>query len=223
MWERSSGIILIVIIILTELLTSSCSAKRPGEDDLLLYAKASGVYHEARYDEAAELLSGLGDFPPALTLRGKALFFSGDDAAAEKCLRRALRFYPNGTEAGLYLARLLREKGDTEEAAKLAENILSGDPQNIRTLRLASDLARDRGPAGEAEASAFLDRAVEASVETALVFLDRAKIRWTSGNKQGAMEDLNKARELLPYDSPLMRSVKTLESAISNTTGESAS
>ncbi|AEF81839.1 tetratricopeptide repeat protein [Leadbettera azotonutricia] len=223
MWERSSGIILIILVILTKMLTSSCSMNKPSEDDLLLYARASSVYQEARYAEAAELLSKIEGFSPALTLKGKALFFSGDDGAAEKCLRRALRLYPNGAEAGIYLARLLREKGETEEALKLTENMLSGDPQNVRALRLASELAKDRGPSGEASASAFLDRAIEASVETSLVFLDRAKLRWTNGNRQGAMEDLKKARELLPYDSPLMRSIKTIESAISNATGENAS
>jgi hypothetical protein len=105
----------------------------------------------------------------------------------------------------------------------LTENILSSDPQNIRTLRLASELAKEKGPAGEAAASAFLDRAIEASIETALVFLDRSKLRWISGNRQGAMEDLKKARELLPSHSPLMTAIKTLESAINNSTGESAS
>jgi tetratricopeptide (TPR) repeat protein len=223
MREQGSGIILIIIAILTGMLTFSCSMKKPGEDDLLIYAKASSIYHEARYAEAAELLLSLKNFPPALVLRGKALFFSGDTAAAEKCLRRALRLNPGGTEAGLYLARLLREKGELEEAEKLTEFILSGDPQNIRTLRLASDIAKEKGPAYEAAALAFLDLAIEASGETALVFLDRAKLRWISGNKQGAMEDLKKSRELLPGESPLMRAIKTLESAIANSEGESAS
>jgi predicted Zn-dependent protease len=192
----------------------SCRSGNANEEDLLLYAKASSVYREGRYTEAASILSTERSFPPSLILRGKALYFSGDDDEAEKSLRRALALRPRNTEASLYLARLGREKGNLKDARQLIEGILSDDPQNIRALRLAAEMARDTGPQGEAMAAAYLDQAAEASVESALVFLDRARSRWVSGNGKGALEDLARARALLPDNSPLLRSVYSLESII---------
>jgi tetratricopeptide (TPR) repeat protein len=190
----------------------SCAPSPVNEDTLLRYTRASSAYSQGHFTQAAGMLSGLGAFPPALVLRGKAEYFSGDSAAAEKSLRRALALRPAGAEASLYLSRVLRERGEFQEAAALLEAVLGDDPQDIRALRLAAELSREQG-APEA-AAAFLDRAAEASAEAALVFLDRARVRWISGNGAGALEDLRNARTLLAEDSPLFKSVGTLESVI---------
>ena len=193
----------------------ACNAG-PDEDTLLLYARASGIYRDGRYAEAAAALSGVGDFAPAVVLRGKAQFLAGLDDDAEKSLRRALSLRPGSVEAGIFLARLLREKGKAAEALNLAEIILSDDPVDIRALRLACDLAMDNGPEGEEAALLYLDRAVEASMETAMIFLYRARNRWKNGRGAAALDDLRKARVLLPPDSPLIRSVANLELIIMN-------
>jgi tetratricopeptide (TPR) repeat protein len=194
------------------ILLLSCAPAPITEDTLLRYTRASAAYSRGHFTEAAGILSGLGTFPPALVLRGKAEYFSGDSAAAERSLRRALALRPAGTEASLYLSRVLRERGEFQEAAALLETVLGDDPQDIRALRLAAELSRERG-ASEA-AAAFLDRAADASSEAALVFLDRARIRWISGNGTGALEDLRNARTLLAEDTPLFKSIGTLESVI---------
>jgi predicted Zn-dependent protease len=133
---------------------------------------------------------------------------------AEKYLRRALSLRPGGVDVSLFLARLLREKGEAPEAEALTEAVLEQDPWNIRALRFAAELARDRGPAGEAASAALLDRAAEASAEAALVFLDRARIRWIAGKGPAALEDLGRARLLLGENSPLLRPVEHLEERI---------
>ncbi|MDR0312601.1 MAG: tetratricopeptide repeat protein [Treponema sp.] len=200
---------------LTGLLMLSCESGKQDEETLLLYAKATSVYREGRYTEAASMLLGERAFAPSLVLRGKAHYFAGNDDEAEKSLRRALALSPGNTEAGLYLARLGRERGNLKDAKQIIEKILSNDPQNIRALRLAAEMARDTGPQGEAMAAAYLDQAAEASSELALVFLDRARSRWVNGNVKASLEDLGRARALLPLNSPLLRSVDTLESIIS--------
>ena len=192
----------------------SCAGKEADEETLLLYARAAGLYREGRFSEAAAALSDTGQFFPALLLRGKAEFLSGNDEAAEKSLRRALSLKPGSAGAALALARLLREQGRAGEAETLVEGVLGEDPQNIRALRLGADLARDKGPAGEADAVVFLNRAAEASFETALVFLDRARFRWEGGKGEEALEDLQRARSLLPEDVPLVKSIEKLENVI---------
>jgi tetratricopeptide (TPR) repeat protein len=196
------------------LLVLSCAGKEAGEETLLLYARASGLYREGRFSEAAAALPEIKQFFPGLLLRGKAEFLSGNDEAAEKTLRRALSIKPGSADAALSLARLLREQGRAGEAETLVEGILGEDPQNIRALRLGADLSRDKGPAGEADAAVFLNRAAEASFETALVFLDRARFRWEGGKGEEALEDLQRARALLPGDVPLVKSIEKLENVI---------
>jgi Flp pilus assembly protein TadD len=191
----------------------ACKAA-PDEETLLLYARASAAYSDGRFDDTVRMLGRIRAFPPALVLRGKAAYFSGDLETAEKSLRRALSLRPSAAEASVYLARIWREQGRERDAETLIEAILTDDPSDVRALRMAADISREKGPPGEAPAAAFLDRAVEASAETALVFLDRARLRWTTGNGEGALEDLHRAQALLPWDTPLLRVIKNLESRI---------
>ncbi|MDR0878226.1 MAG: hypothetical protein LBN21_09245 [Treponema sp.] len=181
------------------------------EETLLRYARARELYYEGRFPETAKALGGVKKFPPALVLRGKAEYFSGDLAASEKSLRRALDLRPSSVEAQIYLARIFREQGK-KEAAGIAESLIADDPANIRALRLAADLERERGADGDA--LALLDRAAEASAETALVYMDRAKIRWVMGKGELALEDLDRARAALPWETPLVKSIENLELVI---------
>jgi len=192
----------------------SCASPGNGDEELVLYARSRELYGEGRFQEAAGILKDEKKFIPALVLRGKAEYLSGDLASAEKSLNAALALNSHDTEALLFLARLYREKGNKEEAGIVAEKILGNNPLDIRALRFAASLAREKGVSGEAASAAFLDRAVEASAESALVFLDRARLRWAGGNSSGALEDLGCAKALLPKDSPVLKSVEKLESII---------
>ena len=196
----------------------SCTYYTPNDEILLLYARSQDVYREGRFAEVTKMLAGERKFVPALLLRGKAEYLCGDLDAAEKSLKRVLALKSHDIEASLFLARIYRETGKPIEAQKLAEKILGDNPSEIRTLRFAAELARERGASGEAASAVLLDRAVEASVnaaaESALVFLDRARLRWVAGNSTGALEDLKRARALLSDDSPVTRAVEILQSII---------
>jgi len=159
-----------------------------------------------------DILDGVKGFPPALVLRAKAEYFSGDLEKAEKSCREAIKHRPSAFEAKLYLARILHEKGDLSQAIQLAESLLADNPQDFRSLRLASELALETGK-GE-EAAALLDKAAELSAECALILLDRARQRWVAGKGTDALEDLGRARAMLPWDTPLVRSIEHLETRI---------
>ena len=203
--------ILVFIPVFLILFFISCKDEA-NEETLLLYGRASAAYAEGRFEETSSMLEKLRNFTPALVLRSKALYFSGRGDEAEGLLRRALRSSPGSGEAALFLARILREQNKENEAQGLAELMLRNNPQDIRALRLASGLALERGD--HEDAAAFLDRAVEASAETALVFVDRAKIRWTNGNGSGALEDLRKAELLLPWNTSLNKGISDLKTVI---------
>jgi tetratricopeptide (TPR) repeat protein len=182
------------------------------EEYLSRYARAGDMYSQGRFAETAGLLKGLTNFPPALALRAKAEYFSGELEQAEKSCRQAIRKRPSAFEAKLYLARILRDRGDTAGAEQVAESLLADNPQDIRALRLASGIARERGKPGEAQV--LLDQAAELSAECALVLLERARLRWIAGKGTEALEDLSRARAMLPWDTPLLRSIEHLEAAV---------
>ena len=201
-----------IILFLSAFIIISC--KKPiDEETVLLYSRASAAYAQGRFEETSSLLEKERNFSPALILRAKALYFLNNGEEAEKLLRRTLRNNPGSGEAAIFLARILREQGRDEEARSITETLLHDNPQDIRALRLASDLAAQRGDAEDA--AAFLDRAVEASAETALVFVDRAKLRWNAGNGSGALEDLRRAELLLPWNTALGKGIRDLRTIIS--------
>ncbi|GBU27644.1 hypothetical protein R84B8_01179 [Treponema sp. R8-4-B8] len=198
---------------------TSCSAshaKTPNTETIRIYVRASDAYAQGQFTEAATLLYKQNNFPPALVLRAKAEYFSDNLDKAEKSCRRAIKLRPSLLEANLYLARILREKGDLKGAETVLESLLADNPQDIRALRLAAELASDARKYDEA--AIFLDRAAEFSAESALVLLDRARLRWTSGKSAEAyakaLEDLSRAKAMLPWDTPLLRSISNLEKII---------
>ena len=182
------------------------------EETLLLYSRAAAAYAQGHFEETSTMLEKQRNFSPALLLRSKALYFSGRGEDAEELLRRILRRQPGGGEAALFLARIVREQGKDEEARRITETLLRNNPQDIRALRLASDLAAQRGDMEDA--AALLDRAVEASAETALVFVDRARLRWIVGNGSGALDDLRRAELLLPWNTAFHKGIRDLKTVI---------
>jgi tetratricopeptide (TPR) repeat protein len=189
----------------------SCTA-RPSGETLRLYLRAGESYAAGNFGETAAMLGAVRNFPPALTLRAKAEYFSGELEKAEASCRQAIRRRPAAFEPRLYMVRILRESGRPVEAAKAVEELLADNPQDLRTLRLAAEIAGEAGKG--VEAAAFLDRAAELSAESALVLLDRARLRWIAGRGSEALEDLNRAGAMLPWDTPLLRSIKNLENRI---------
>jgi tetratricopeptide (TPR) repeat protein len=190
----------------------SC-AKTPDTKTIRLYVSASEAYASGKFPETIEILCKEKRFAPALVLRAKAEYFSGDFDNAEKTCRAAIRRRPSSFEAKLFLARVLREKDDLKGSVQLIESLLADNPQDIRALRLAAELAGQTGK--NDEASAFLDRAAEFSAESAMVLLDRARLRWTAGKGQEALEDLSRAKAMLPWGTPLLRTIVNLEKIIS--------
>ena len=202
---------MIIKLFVIILLFSSCS-QAPDAETIRLYVHANEIYALGRFSETAEILQKVNHFPPAIMLRAKAEYFSGDLEKAEKSCRSVLRFQPSSYEARIYLIRILREKDKLPEAIKLAEALLADNPQDIRTLRLAAELAVENGRIDSAVE--FLDRAAELSAESAMVLLDRARLRWVAGRGQDAVEDLSRARAMLPWNTPLLRSINNLENLI---------
>jgi tetratricopeptide (TPR) repeat protein len=189
----------------------SC-AKTPDTETIRLYVRASDAYAQKQFAEVIDLLHKQNNFPPALILRAKAEYFFDNMDKAEKSCKRAVKLRPSSLEANLYLARILREKGDHSGAKTLIESLLADNPQDIRALRLAAELASDTGKYDEA--TIFLDRAAEFSAESAMVLLDRARLRWVVGKSEEALEDLSRAKAMLPWDTPLLRSISNLERTI---------
>jgi len=192
--------------------TANACKEKAGEDDVRLYVSAMELYGGGQFSQTAELLAGVKKFSPALTLRAKAEYFSGNPEQAEESCKQALKYQPSSFEAKLLLARILRDKGESENSRKLAEDMMADNPNDIRLLRFAAALAVERE--NGVEAAALLDRAAELSADSAMVLLDRARLRWIAGRGTEALEDLARARAMLPENTPVSRSINQLEKRI---------
>ena len=189
----------------------SCGEKTDMQS-VSLYLNANELFSQGDFQGAAELLSRENSFPPALILRAKAQYFINDLEKAEISCRQAIKYRPGAFEPKLYLARILKEKGERENLKELIESLLSDNPQNIPLLRFAANNFIDDG--NIAGAISLLDQAAQFSAESALVLLDRARIHWIAGSKNEALEDLSRARAMLPWDSHVSRSIAQLEKRI---------
>ena len=89
---------------------------------------------------------------------------------------------------------------------------MADNPHDVRLLRLAANLAMEQGD--PARASALLDQAAELAADGALVLLDRARLRWIAGRGNDALEGLARARAMLPWETPIVRSIIQLENRI---------
>ncbi|MDR2730755.1 MAG: tetratricopeptide repeat protein [Treponema sp.] len=198
-----SGISVIIIVI----------SKKPEKNKIVrLYTRASEAYTQGQFNETIEILRPLRKFPPALILIAKAFYFSDNPEKAEKAFKLALKYRPASFEAKLFLARIYYEKDLFEKAAQLAESLLADNPNDIQTLHLASKFAAGEGK--DDEALIFLNRAAELSVSSAFVLLDRARMNWVSGRINEALEDLSRAKAMLPWDTPIIKSIQNLEKTI---------
>ena len=193
-------------------LAASCGAVKTEPQTLRLYANAHALYSGGQFTQCAALLEGVKGFPPALTLRAKAHYFAGDYGRAEQSCKQAIRLRPGNFEAKLYLARIMRDRGESAKAMRMAEDLLADNPADIRLLRLAASIAMEHGDA--AGASLFLDQAADHTAEGAMVLLDRARFRWIAGKGNEALEDLARARAMLPWETPAARSINQLENRI---------
>jgi tetratricopeptide (TPR) repeat protein len=201
-----------VFLLAAILITAGACNKKADADDVRLYVNAMELYGNGEFAQTAELLSGVKKFSPALTLRAKSEYFLGNLDQAEKSCIRAVKYQPAAFEAKLFLARILREKGETEKAKQLTEDMLTDNPNDVRLLRFSAMLAVERGES--IEAAVLLDRAAELSADSAMVLLDRARLRWIAGRGTEALEDLSRAGAMLPRNTPVLRSVNQLEKTI---------
>lgn len=180
------------------------------------YAEAARYYDAgdmaATIAAAAESLSADASFLPALLLYGKASYLRDDDAAAIASLERAVSLTQRSGEAALWLARAYRANGDGASARRSCELVLSCYPSDAAALRLASLLALDDDDVSLA--TAFLDRAIAAAGEVGLAFVDRAAMRWTAGDRDGALSDLDAALSTLPSGTASRAAAEALRASV---------
>ncbi|HUW69891.1 MAG TPA: hypothetical protein VMX33_06625 [bacterium] len=200
--------------------SGSCQTAHSTDGALKVYAAAAMAWDAGDFSAALSLASSCLEihrhFLPAVMLRGKALFLLGDDTSAIVALSSAISLTPRAGQAALWLARAYRTHGDHAEAERISRLALQSDPASIDMLRLASMIALDAGDSRAAQA--FLDRAIEAAAEAGMAFVDRATLRWASGDRIGASADLAAALAILPTTSSASAAARAIAGAIAGAT-----
>lgn len=210
---KSAATVLCLGIVLSG---GSCLSSGHADEVLKTYAAAALAWDSGDFNAALPLAGSClamdHRFLPALMIRGKSLFLLGDDEQAIRTLSQAILETPRAGQAALWLARACRAHGDAARAERTCQLALQADPANIEVLRLASMLALD---AGDARAAlAYLDRSIEAAAEAGLAFVDRAALRWASGDGLGASTDLDAALAILPPGSSASTAARATASRV---------
>ncbi|MBP7263669.1 MAG: hypothetical protein KBB32_05805 [Spirochaetia bacterium] len=193
----------------------SCG-RRDAAAALERHIAAISSYQEGKLDkaiaEAAEAERMDDTLVAASILKGKAEFFSDDLGSALASFSLALKAQPASIEARLWQARCLRYLKRQPEAIEACESALALAPNLVELLRLRAAMAMDDDDV--ATAALCLDRAASNAQEFALVFMDRAALRWAAGHAEGARDDLKVALSLLPPGSPARKGATDLLSAV---------
>jgi tetratricopeptide (TPR) repeat protein len=203
-------------IIILMVLIVSCAEKPVDDDTLLIYARSVSLYNTGNFSGTVSLLNDadavkkMDGFVPAIVLNGKSEYFLGNLDSAEKYFKRAIKLRPSQKESSVYLARILREKGDVNGAKKIVEKLLADDPADVSVLRFASELTKD----DSSVSLSYLNRAASAGEESALVLLERARRNWVLGKTKDALSDINGAKALAGFESPLFRAIENLEKTV---------
>jgi tetratricopeptide (TPR) repeat protein len=166
-------------------------------------------------DALGKALAGTARRSEGLALFGRALFLSGDPAAAERMLREAVATSPVDPEAFAYLADASERLSHDLEArnALLSLDALQGDtvPASARlaTVRRIGALSlRARDPK---LALRYLTDAVQGGDEDAPTLGLLAQARWQTGDTRGAVDALSRALALEPRDPDLVRLARTIK------------
>lgn len=203
---------------------SEAAAAKPGDSRLALAEGRVYLAHAERtLDHASALraldalekaLAGTARRSEGLALFGRALFLSGDPAAAERILREAVATSPVDPEAFAYLADAAERLSHNLEArdALLNLDMLEGDTVSATARaqtagRIGALSLRARDPKA---ALHYLSEAVNAGRDDAATLGLLAQARWQTGDTHGAVEALSRALALSPHDPDLVRLSRTI-------------
>jgi tetratricopeptide (TPR) repeat protein len=165
-------------------------------------------------DALERALAGTARRSEGLALFGRALFLSGDPAAAERILREAVATSPVDPEAFAYLADAAERLSHAAEARDALLNLdaLQGDTVSAVTRveasrRIGALSLRARDPR---TALHYLTVAVDGGSDDAATLGLLAQARWQTGDSRGAVEALTRALALQPHDPDLLRLSRTI-------------
>ena len=205
------------LIPLIFLLFSACSSSRKNitqriNDEMIAdYIRISLLYRNGEWKKTGELASELvekyPDFIAAKVLAGKAVLFSGEPENAIKILGFAENNHENH-EAGIWLIRAYNMVANYPAANKICEEMLARDSEDWRLLHLKSI---ERKQAGDHSGyKAFLNRSIDSISGAGFMFLERAKLKYSSGDISGAENDMNAAIMLFPDDSEAKKGAENI-------------
>ncbi|TAK15044.1 MAG: tetratricopeptide repeat protein, partial [Acidobacteria bacterium] len=160
-------------------------------------------------DALERALAGTARRSEGLTLLGRALYLSGDDAGAERLLREAVSTSPLIVEGFGYLADACERLRQYDAAREALEKLdtLQGDtaPRVVRTAR-ARRLGLLSLKAGDAPTAVeFLQRAMDAGGRDPQLLGALADAQFKAGDVAAAKSSLADALALAPKDAELLR------------------
>lgn len=165
------------------------------------YEKAIKLRDRGKYAEAIELLKGHAKFGSAnqkiFCLLTHCHILNDQPSEAGVALAKAKEFGPMIAEIGWNEARLLLKNKNIHDALTIAKYTHQSYPDDLEGLVILAACLRVNG---ELDASLeILNRVLSKNTGAAEAYINRGLIRISSGDKSGALSDLERAHELKPH------------------------
>ncbi len=146
------------------------------------------------------------ELPLAANLRGRVLMLRNDAAGARQSFERALQLDPVYFPAVASLAALDLAEKKPEASRKRFEDLLAAQPKNHRAMLALAALAQRTG-APPAEATRWLEAAVQAAPDEASPRLQLVNHLLATGNPKGALSVAQQAAAALPASRELLQAL----------------
>ena len=150
-----------------------------------------------RMTEACRTAQSIDDtFPPVYYLTAQAKIGQNDYVGAIAMLTKAITLQEEYAEAYLLRAKILLQMGDTAAADEDADWLMNnvGDHEDVLLLKARIEAAKGNAD----EAIRLYGRVIDENPFSIEAFRERGQLRFDSGDKDGADEDMRKVLELDP-------------------------
>ena len=150
--------------------------------------------------EYRDAIAAKGGYAEANSALGKLLFRMGQEAEADKELRKALQLNPDLQDAHYALARVLRSQKSAEAKIELEESVALGrrEPDAIESSQLSNSAMEMASKGDMAGAETYLRRAISLRPDFGVPHYNLGLILADKGDLSGASHQLTVAISLLP-------------------------
>lgn len=204
--KNSFGSLLILLLIFISVFSVSAQTENEDEDPVKIFNSGQEAHEKGEYETALKLyekaLEIVSEFPEAEFQKGNVLLSLNRKKDAETAFRRAIELRPNWTLPMTSLGVLLVQNNEFEEADALLTKTIQLSGINFLAYSALTDLKLKTNASPETlrQLLTKIQYLTTKANPTASLWASRAALERSLGDKKSAVQSLNRAIEIDPFD-----------------------